>query len=776
MPAAGVKPALGDMVAEGGSVGEHGLTQRGAPGLVQERLSLPSLKVPRELLQSFPHSKRVGPYLVGKMINKGSFAKVMEGLHINTGEKVAIKVIDKKKARQDSYVLKNMKREPQIHQMVRHPHIVVLLETLETENSYYMAMELCAGGDLMDRICERKRLEEREVRRYTRQILSAVEHLHKHGIVHRDLKIENFLLDEHNNIKIVDFGLSNTLKTDSLSLELLSTQCGSPAYAAPELLAHRKYGPKVDVWSVGVSMFAMLTGTLPFTVEPFNIKQLHQKMVNGEIGSIPSDVSKGAVSFVLSLLEPDPVKRPTIRAAMEERWINEGYTKKPLHTLSHKNRLCAEDLNSTVLTHMTETLGYSLSETLHTLTNNKPSAIMASYHLLLNKLNRSQRGAKANKKLQNNDWNLPSKNTWKERCTEQKTQQQNETPNEKNLKQFSRPLKAQQTCECKNSRKRTEHLHRNELKEDNENRSPSPQLPQLPHSASPTLPPLLPSFSPAPLLVEDRTTDEKVAITLDARETIFPEVFGDRELVHLSPPKSSTSQLCDSAPCQVPLPPEPIRDCSTSRPTQHAHQLRTTQSDGAADPVSDCFHDNRHQQDSHHLSISERLEKLQMFYSSEKSGISPRMLLDGETHVTHYSDRGHLVSIDTAQVPPSSPLPRLRNIGLKDGRGRKMTWAGLTRAGPPRLLVNGSKPPVFPSQRQHTLIIKSLRQERGKRKDLSAAAGGERPGGGANGAKRNSVQLRSSLQQHVTDLNLPLLPTALPGKNDRKNNLHNMNY
>ncbi|TSP79483.1 Hormonally up-regulated neu tumor-associated kinase [Bagarius yarrelli] len=209
-------------------------------------------KVPRDAVRNFPHTKRVGSYLVGKMINKGSFAKVMEGMHISTGEKVAIKVIDKKKARQDAYVLKNMKREPRIHQMIRHPYIVLLLETLETENCYYMVMELCAGGDLMDRICEHKRLEEKEVRRYTRQILSAVDHLHTYGIVHRDLKIENFLLDEHNNIKIVDFGLSNTLKLDSLSPDLLNTQCGSPAYAAPELLAHRKYGPKVDVWSVEI--------------------------------------------------------------------------------------------------------------------------------------------------------------------------------------------------------------------------------------------------------------------------------------------------------------------------------------------------------------------------------------------------------------------------------------------------------------------------------------------------------------------------------------------
>ncbi|KAG7244306.1 hypothetical protein INR49_004446 [Caranx melampygus] len=669
MPAAAVKPSPEDMVAEGGG---EGVPQWEASTLDRERLPLPSLKVPRELLRSFPHSKRVGSYLVGKMINKGSFAKVMEGLHIGTGEKVAIKVIDKKKARQDSYVLKNMKREPRIHQMVRHPHIVVLLETLETENSYYMAMELCAGGDLMDRICERKRLEEREVRRYTRQILSAVEHLHKHGIVHRDLKIENFLLDEHNNIKIVDFGLSNTLKAESLSLELLNTQCGSPAYAAPELLAHRKYGPKVDVWSVGVSMFAMLTGTLPFTVEPFNIKQLHQKMVNGEISSIPNDVSKGAVSFVLSLLEPDPAKRPSVRAAMEERWINEGYAKKPLHTLSHKNRLSPEDLNSSVLAYMTETLGYALSEIIHTLTTNRPSAIMASYHLLLNKLNRSQKGAKASK---------------------------NEPTNEKNSKASNRPLRAQQTTDCQNNRRRTDDLHRKDKKEDDENRPPSPSLPQLPHSTSPSLPPRIPSPSPAPLSAEDGATDEEVAITLDTRETLFPEVsvFRDRELVHLSPPKSSASQLCDSAPCQVPLPVEPIRDGSTVRPIRHTHLLRTTQSDGAADPGSDCFHDSRHQDEhSHHLSINERLEKLQTFYSSEKNGISPRMLLEADTHTTHSSDRVPLGSMETTQTSPSAPLPRLRNVGLKDGRGRKMTWVGLTRPGPQASWSTGPNLPSSP--------------------------------------------------------------------------------
>ncbi|KAF6732247.1 Hormonally up-regulated neu tumor-associated kinase [Oryzias melastigma] len=700
MPAAAVKPTSEDLEGEEDSG--------------QGRLSLPSVRVSRELLRSFPHSKRVGSYLVGRMINKGSFAKVMEGLHIGTGEKVAIKVIDKKKARQDSYVLKNMKREPRIHQMIQHPHIVVLLETLETENSYYMAMELCAGGDLMDRICEKKRLEEREVRRYTRQILSAVEHLHKHGIVHRDLKIENFLLDEHNNIKIVDFGLSNTLRTDSVPLELLSTQCGSPAYAAPELLAHRKYGPKVDVWSIGVSMFAMLTGTLPFTVEPFNIKHLHQKMVNGEISSIPADISKGAVSFVMSLLEPDPEKRPTVREATEQKWVNEGYNKKPLHSVSHKNRLSPEDLNSSVLTYMTETLGYSSSEVTHVLTSNKPSSIMANYHLLLGKLGRCHKGAKAAK---------------------------TEPAHDKSSKPPGRPLRVQQTSESPRKGRRTEDLHGKDQEEVDENCPPSPHLPRLPRSTSPSLPLRVPSPSPAALSTEGGATDE-VAITVETRESLFPEVSVFAGRVHLSPPKSSASKLCDSAPCQVP----PYGDPSKDGPTQHP--IRTTQSDGATNP--DCFHD--HQGAAHPLSFNQRLEKLQTFYSSEKNAVSPRILQEA---AAPSSDRGRLN--DTTQPSPSALLPRLRNVGLKDGRGRKAPWVGLNRPGPPRLLINGSRPPAFLPQKQ----------DRGKRKELSA---------GEEGAKRNPVQLRSSLHRRAANMNLPLLPAALQGKADRKSQLRNMEY
>ncbi|XP_051947713.1 hormonally up-regulated neu tumor-associated kinase-like [Xyrauchen texanus] len=673
-------------------------------------------KVPHDLLRNFLHTKRVGSYLVGKMINKGSFAKVMLGMHISTGEKVAIKVIDKKMARQDSYVFKNMKREPRIHQIIRHPNIVLLLETLETENCYYMAMELCGGGDLMDRICERKRLEEKEVRRFTRQILSAVEHLHRHGIVHRDLKIENFLLDEHNNIKIVDFGLSNTLKADSLSLELLNTQCGSPAYAAPELLAHRKYGPKVDVWSVGVSMFAMLTGTLPFTVEPFNIKQLHQKMVNGEIGAIPSDISKAAVQFVLSLLEPEPTKRPTVKAAMEDKWLNEGYAKRPLHIVTYKNRLCPEDLNSAVLNYMTESLGYGLSDIIHTVINNKPSAILASYHLLLKKLTRHQKGVKTFKPPQN------------------------DTASERSSRQTSKTQRSQSQ-----DKKRPAETIR-------------PKQPSLVDTAD------LPTTVPV-----DNITANEIAILVETHDGLIPKVstFGEKEMLRVSPPKcscreGSDTKLCDSAPCDATVTIDTSRDSQTMKASVKPHDLRP--------PYSDKHQglESEHQQDD---------RKLHTFYSekgaSPKTGQRFKDLLMAIEEKT-YNGR-HLSAMET--ITQTSPLPRLRHTAtLKETMPRKVTWVGLAchatvGTGSSPFLINGSKPPLFPSQRQQALIIKNLRHAKEKRNMVTGGGGGI---GISSTAKRNSVQLRTAIQHR--DLNLPMLPSALQNKSDKKTEIFRMDF
>ncbi|KAM7132544.1 hormonally up-regulated neu tumor-associated kinase [Molossus nigricans] len=344
--------------------------------------------VPRERLRDFQHHKRVGNYLVGsRKLGEGSFAKVREGLHVLTGEKVAIKVIDKKRAKKDTYVTKNLRREGQIQQMIRHPNITQLLDILETENSYYLVMELCPGGNLMRKISEKKRLEEAEARRYIRQLISAVEHLHRAGVVHRDLKIENLLLDEDNNIKLIDFGLSNCAGILGHS-DPFSTQCGSPAYAAPELLARKKYGPKIDVWSIGVNMYAMLTGTLPFTVEPFSLRALYQKMVDKEMNPLPTQLSAGAIHFLRSLLEPDPVKRPNIQQALANRWLNENYVGKVPCNVTYPNRISLADLSPSVVLHMTEKLGYKNSDVVSTVLANRACHILAVYFLLNKKLER----------------------------------------------------------------------------------------------------------------------------------------------------------------------------------------------------------------------------------------------------------------------------------------------------------------------------------------------------------------------------------------------------
>ncbi|KAF7485216.1 hypothetical protein GHT09_003206 [Marmota monax] len=387
MPAAAGDGLLGEPAAPGSGGGAE---EAARPAAACEGSFLPAWVsgVPRERLRDFQHHKRVGNYLIGsRKLGEGSFAKVREGLHVLTGEKVAIKVIDKKRAKKDTYVTKNLRREGQIQQMIRHPNITQLLDILETENSYYLVMELCPGGNLMHKIYEKKRLEESEARRYIRQLISAVEHLHRAGVVHRDLKIENLLLDEDNNIKLIDFGLSNCAGILGYS-DPFSTQCGSPAYAAPELLARKKYGPKIDVWSIGVNMYAMLTGTLPFTVEPFSLRALYQKMVDKEMNPLPTQLSTGAINFLRSLLEPDPVKRPNIQQALANRWLNENYTGKVPCNVTYPNRISLEDLSPSVVLHMTEKLGYKNSDVINTVLSNRACHILAIYFLLNKKLER----------------------------------------------------------------------------------------------------------------------------------------------------------------------------------------------------------------------------------------------------------------------------------------------------------------------------------------------------------------------------------------------------
>ncbi|XP_064594721.1 hormonally up-regulated neu tumor-associated kinase homolog A-like [Liolophura sinensis] len=359
---------------------------------IMQHLPLKVTEVSKETIKNFAHTKRVGNYLLGRTLGEGSFAKVKEGLHVLTGEKVAIKVVDKKRAKEDSYVRKNMRREGKLLQMVHHPNIIRLYEIMETENSYYLVTELCRGGDFMEYICQKKRLNEKEVKKYIRQIISAVDYLHRLGILHRDLKVENLLLDENGDIKLIDFGLSNSIRGSTMRegqrmQEFCVTQCGSPAYAAPELLGHKHYGTKVDAWSIGVNMYAMLTGSLPFTVEPFNIKTLHNKMLTGQMNPVPDYLTRECRDLLRKFLTPDPEKRLSLGDAMKHPWVSEGKNR-PLEPIPCPNRIRSEEICDDILHHMSDFHGYRISDVMRHVTSNMPGPQTAMYHLFKHRLDK----------------------------------------------------------------------------------------------------------------------------------------------------------------------------------------------------------------------------------------------------------------------------------------------------------------------------------------------------------------------------------------------------
>ncbi|GFY82963.1 SNF1 kinase homolog 10 [Actinidia rufa] len=206
-------------------------------------------------------------YKLGKTLGIGSFGKVKIAEHTLTGHKVAIKILNRRKIK-NMDMEEKVRREIKILRLFMHPHIIRLYEVIETPTDIYVVMEYVKSGELFDYIVEKGRLQEDEARNFF-----SAEYCHRNMVVHRDLKPENLLLDSKCNVKIADFGLSNIMRDG----HFLKTSCGSPNYAAPEVISGKLYaGPEVDVWSCGVILYALLCGTLPFDDE--NIPNLFKKI------------------------------------------------------------------------------------------------------------------------------------------------------------------------------------------------------------------------------------------------------------------------------------------------------------------------------------------------------------------------------------------------------------------------------------------------------------------------------------------------------------------
>ena len=263
----------------------------------------------------------INNYEFKKDIGEGNFGKVKLGIFKPTGEEFAIKILNKEKIKKK---MKNLAlRENDIITKLNHINIVLVYIIIDTKEDYYIIMEYCKLGELFDYIVKYKRLTEEESSNFFYQLINGVEYIHSQGIAHRDLKPENLLLTEDKILKIIDFGLSHEFEED----EFLKTKCGSPSYAAPEIISKPNYnGFKIDIWCCGIILYAMLCGYLPFDGDDDsqnNNAKLFQNILECE-PELPDFLSKDSKNLIKCILNPDPDKRISIEQIKEHPFYLKG--------------------------------------------------------------------------------------------------------------------------------------------------------------------------------------------------------------------------------------------------------------------------------------------------------------------------------------------------------------------------------------------------------------------------------------------------------------------
>lgn len=252
-------------------------------------------------------------YTIGRTLGRGTFASVKYATHRLTKEKVAIKIINRLKMVEPDD-MERLTRELKIMSEVSHPHIVQMYEVVQSSRDLYLVLEFASGGELFKYISTHHRVKEPEACRFFQQAISGLDYLHRLGIAHRDLKPENLLLDHNKNIKIADFGLSNYYQQGTR----LNTACGSPCYAAPEKIAGKPYdAAKADLWSMGVILYTMLVGALPFD-DP-NTQKLYKKIQSGYF-YMPDYLSEPCQDIIFSLLQGNPNQRTTFAKLKNHPW------------------------------------------------------------------------------------------------------------------------------------------------------------------------------------------------------------------------------------------------------------------------------------------------------------------------------------------------------------------------------------------------------------------------------------------------------------------------
>ncbi|XP_020801352.1 serine/threonine-protein kinase SIK3 isoform X2 [Drosophila serrata] len=355
-------------------------------------------KVPSTSKISVDKLLRVGYYELEKTIGKGNFAVVKLATNIVTKTKVAIKIIDKT-CLNEEYLSKTF-REISILKSLRHPHITRLYEVMESQSMIYLVTEYAPNGEIFDHLVANGRMKEPEAARVFTQLVSAVHYCHLRGVVHRDLKAENVLLDKDMNIKLADFGFSNHYEEGAT----LRTWCGSPPYAAPEVFQGLEYdGPKSDIWSLGVVLYALVCGALPFDGK--TILELKSRVVLGKF-RIPFFMSQECEQLIRNMLVVEPDRRYTIKQIIKHRWLSEwqselqeeeryeaftcsGTLSKSASASSLGSSSAPDSppqLDSVVMTHMLQLPGLTADMIAQSVHEQRFDNIYAIYNLLQDKL------------------------------------------------------------------------------------------------------------------------------------------------------------------------------------------------------------------------------------------------------------------------------------------------------------------------------------------------------------------------------------------------------
>ena len=300
------------------NIRSHTITHKYPINLIQKS----SIGDPSIIEEVIPISKgktKIRKYKIGRFLGKGGFAKCYELICLDNNKIFAAKMIAKgslKSERQKQKLVTEIK----IHKSCHYPNIVAFEHNFEDTDNVYILLELCQNQTLNEVQVRRKILTELEVQCYTIQLVKALQYLHSHRIIHRDLKLGNLFLNDKMELKVGDFGLATKLDYDG---ERKRTVCGTPNYIAPEVISKTGHSYAVDTWAVGIIIFTLLCGKPPF--ETRDVKTTYSKIKAADY-SFPENckISKEAKNLIRKILVVDPKSRPSLKDILLDDFFNQG--------------------------------------------------------------------------------------------------------------------------------------------------------------------------------------------------------------------------------------------------------------------------------------------------------------------------------------------------------------------------------------------------------------------------------------------------------------------